>query len=162
MSTSAYAVQSQLTAVDQPDDIPVPLLRDLYKYWNGKKGDRKMPSRPDICPTEIVDLLPKIILIDVEYEPLRFRFRLVGTDVVTAMGQDATGKYLDELSSNSAMHGRLSWLIQHKTTYYVTSQLDWLNRGFQKYNVLGLPLGDEAGNVNMVMYGIDQFYGMDK
>ncbi len=162
MSTSTYAVQSQLTAVNQPHDIPVPLLRDLYEYWNGKKGDRKMPSRPDICPTEIVDLLPKIILIDVEYEPQRFRFRLVGTDVVRVMGQDATGKYLDELSSNSVIHDRLSWLIQHKTTYYVTSQLDWLNRGFQKYNVLGLPLGDEAGKVNMIMYGIDQFYGMDK
>ncbi|VAV87904.1 hypothetical protein MNBD_ALPHA02-1153 [hydrothermal vent metagenome] len=162
MSTSAYAVQSQLTAVNQPHDIPVPLLRDLYEYWNGKKGDRNMPSRPDISPTEIINLLPKIILIDVEYEPQRFRFRLIGTDVVTAMGQDATGKYLDELSSNSAMNDRLSWLVRQKTTYYVTSQLDWLNRSFQKYHVLGLPLGDKAGKVNMILYGIDQFYDMGK
>jgi len=158
MSTSTYAVQSQLTAVNQPHDIPVPLLRDLYEYWHGKKGDRKMPSRPDICPTEIIDLLPKILLIDVTYEPLRFRFRLIGTDVVSIMGQDVTGKYLDELSSNSAMHSRLSWLARHKTTYYVSTQLDWLNRSFQKYHVLGLPLGDAAGKVNMVMYGIDQYY----
>ncbi|VAX03504.1 hypothetical protein MNBD_ALPHA03-1070 [hydrothermal vent metagenome] len=157
MSTSADAVQSQLMAVNQSHDIPVPLLRDLYEYWQGKKGNRKMPSRPDICPTEIIDLLPKILLIDVEYEPQRFRFRLVGTDVVRVMGQDATGKYLDELSSNSAIHDRLLWLVRQKTTYYVTSQLDWLNRSFQKYHVLGLPLGDEAGNVNMIMYGIDQF-----
>jgi hypothetical protein len=146
----------------QPHDIPVPLLRDLYAYWHGKKGDRKMPSRPDICPTEIIDLLPKIVLIDVEHEPQRFRFRLVGTDVVNVMGQDATGKYLDDLSSNPVIHDRLSWLTQHKTTYYVTSRLDWLNRSFQKYHVLGLPLGDETGKVNMIMYGIDQFSGMDK
>ncbi|MCF6216379.1 MAG: PAS domain-containing protein [Emcibacter sp.] len=162
MSTSDYVAQSQLMAVNQPQDIPVSLLRDLYEYWQGKKGDRKMPSRLDICPTEIIDLLPKIILIDVEYEPQRFRFRLVGTDVVRVMGQDATGKYLDELSSDSAVHDRLSWLIRQKTTYYVSSQLDWLNRSFQKYHVLGLPLGDEAGNVNMIMYGIDQFYDTGK
>lgn len=35
-------------------------------------------------------------MLDVEREPLRFRYRLVGTEQVAAMGADLTGRYLDE------------------------------------------------------------------
>ena len=40
-------------------------LRALYEYWMEKRGDRAMPARADIDPTEIPDLLPIVGLADV-------------------------------------------------------------------------------------------------
>lgn len=56
-----------------------------------------MPSRRDIRPAEIVGLLPHMFLIDVLREPLRFRIRLAGTQVVRRFGQEGTGLMLEEI-----------------------------------------------------------------
>ena len=72
------------------------VLRRLLAYWLGKRGPRRAPARADIDPLEIASLLPHVMLIDVEHAPLRFRYSLVGTEVVRNLGADMTGRYLDE------------------------------------------------------------------
>jgi hypothetical protein len=69
-----------------------PRIRRFHGYWNGKRGGRPMPSRADIDPAEIKDLLPGIILIDVSHDPLKLTYRLVGTNEVQARGSDPTGQ----------------------------------------------------------------------
>jgi len=158
MSAKCDMVKAPLAVVEGWQDIPVPDLQKLYRYWLKKKGDREMPRRADIHPDEIVGLLSGIVLVDVEYDPVRFKFRLVGTDVVHALGQDLTGRYLDEFLSRATIQDRFQWLVDHKTSYYATSRLDWLDRNFQEYHVLGLPLGGEQGTVNMILCGITPFF----
>jgi hypothetical protein len=70
--------------------------RTLLDYWLSKRGNRRMPSRADIDPAELVGLLPNLMLVDVVEEGARFRFRLVGTRVARASGEDRTGRFLDE------------------------------------------------------------------
>jgi len=72
-------------------------LKDLHAYWLSKKGSRNAPPRSAIRHDEIVNLLPTIALLDVVGEPPRFRFRLFGTRLVAAYGQDLTGKFVDEI-----------------------------------------------------------------
>jgi hypothetical protein len=72
-------------------------VRRLHEYWGAKAGaPGAVPQRRDIDPTELPDLLPNLMLVDVEYNPLRFRYRLVGTRVVDFSYHDFTGTYLDE------------------------------------------------------------------
>lgn len=69
----------------------------LHEYWRSKAGaDGSVPQRRDIDPTDLPDLLPNLMLVDVERDPLRFRYRLVGTRVVDFSYHDFTGTYLDE------------------------------------------------------------------
>lgn len=68
----------------------------LYQYWSDKRQSRPMPSRADIDPADIKDLLPYLLLTDVHHDPLRVHFRLVGTAVVDAAGRDMTGQWLHE------------------------------------------------------------------
>jgi hypothetical protein len=56
-----------------------------------------MPRRADIDPADITALLPHIAVVDIEYEPFRVRYRLVGTRLVEYVGHDFTGLYLDEI-----------------------------------------------------------------
>lgn len=73
------------------------LIRRLHVYWDAKRGDRAIPSRADLDPAELKDLLPFILIADLTGEPLRVRYRLVGTKVAAASGIELTGRYLDEL-----------------------------------------------------------------
>ncbi len=56
----------------------------------------------DIDPAEMRGFLPCTVLIDVERHAtgLRFRYRLVGTQVVLLFGREVTGRYLDELNGD--------------------------------------------------------------
>jgi hypothetical protein len=67
-------------------------LNAIYDYWLAKRGRRRMPSRKDIDPTEIPNLLPNLMLIDVSQDPIKFCYRLVGTRVVDATGENRAGK----------------------------------------------------------------------
>src|SRR5260370_17327555 len=66
-----------LAVGDRPDGQS---LAAIYQYWDGKRRGRLMPSRADIDPIELKPYLPQLVLLDVEGEPPRFRYRLVGTE----------------------------------------------------------------------------------
>ena len=74
-----------------------PRLRRLYDHWLSlRPAAGGLPGRQHIDPAAIRDLLPWIWMVDVERNPLRFRYRLLGTEQVHAMERDFTGRFLDE------------------------------------------------------------------
>ena len=83
-------------------------VRALYEYWDGKRGDRRMPARHDIDPTEFVAHLPGIMLVDVVADERRYVYRLVGTREVEARGQDPTGHPVGEKFHGSSRENVLS------------------------------------------------------
>src|ERR1700730_15140635 len=80
-----------------PSDIQDPLLKRLSAYWESCRGSRAMPGRADIDPVDMQFILGNLYLVDVLREPLRFRMRLHGTELVRRAGHDLTGKVLDTL-----------------------------------------------------------------
>lgn len=72
------------------------VLSDLWRYWQGKRGERHMPRRKDIDPLDIPRLLPHLQLIE-RMDEKRFRFRLTGTAIEDVYGYDMTGKFVDEV-----------------------------------------------------------------
>lgn len=157
MLSSLDLQEPELAEVNDIADIPEQQLRELFQYWTRIKGTRHMPARSDINPSEIVDLLPHITLIDVEHGPLRYKYRLVGTEIVRSMGKDLTGSYLDEFPSATSILKRFEWLLGHKRGYYAISNFNWLGRHFMKYHVVGLPLANGQGDINMILLGVVPF-----
>ncbi len=74
-----------------------PRLRRLFEDWQQWRAERAFPSRADFDPADIQYILGNVSLIDVRQRPLRFRFRLHGSDNAMRMGVDLTGKDLDEM-----------------------------------------------------------------
>jgi len=73
------------------------LVRALHDWWTSHCRPSGVPDRGDFdLPTHRLSL-PNILLSEVEDEPFRIRYRLVGTKVVSNLGVDFTGRYLDEL-----------------------------------------------------------------
>ena len=69
----------------------------LFNYWRASCSDGVPPMRGEIDPAALRDILPLLLLGDIEPEPFRVLFRLVGTGVADFSRQDFSGQYLDEL-----------------------------------------------------------------
>lgn len=136
------------------DDLPNDILKDIFRYWLVIKGDRPMPGRADLHPSDIVSLLPNISLIDVEHDTQRYRMRLVGTETVKALGKDITGKYLDEVPEiETHLKSRYEWIVREKRPYVISDRLHWSSKSFLNFCSVGLPLSNEGQNVDIIMYG---------
>jgi hypothetical protein len=72
-----------------------PRVHRFHEYWKARRSaEHAVPLRAAVDPTELRELLPNIVVIEVEPAPLRFRYRLVGTRVVEFNKLDFTGSYL--------------------------------------------------------------------
>jgi len=64
-----------LSVVAEPD------VERFAFYWLSKRGDRLMPDRKDIDPTEIPWALSRMFITDYEREHDVYRYRLAGNDI---------------------------------------------------------------------------------
>lgn len=86
----------QAAELDLDKDLSrYPDLVFVLDYWNGKRHDRFAPARADIEPAEIVTILPRVLLADVESDAdghIDFRYRLSGTGICNVHRTDLTGR----------------------------------------------------------------------
>lgn len=131
-------------------------LRALYGYWRRKCGDRPLPARADIDPIELKDLLGNLFLVDVLYDPLRFRFRLAGTNIVQLLGRELTGLTADELEGlplgPQVIKQHFSEVVLSREPSYKVLELT-VGRTPIVYRRLLLPLSPDGGAVNMLLGG---------
>ena len=135
------------------------LIEQGLDYWDGKRRGRRMPARRDIEPTEILDLLPFVVLIDVERGPLDFRYRLVGTAVAARFGHDRTGERFSALSRRD--EGSEVWktalrIVEEKRPIVSHVPYVGFNRWVQNYRDISMPLSEDDDAVNMI-FGVLQF-----
>jgi PAS domain len=74
-----------------------PMVRRFYEYWLSVAPPGHLPGRQHIQPEDLVPLLPRLWMVDVFRDPLRFRYRLVGTKIVQSVDCELTGRWLDEV-----------------------------------------------------------------
>lgn len=140
--------------IEQADQIESRLIRQLFLYWQSKCRDGRLPRRADIDAAEIPRLMPNILIVDVEYNPFRVRYRLAGTKIVQATGFEITGKYLDEIvlpddegpflesyqtacTTKTPIIARIKWHLAEEVT--------------GEYDACFLPLSDDGETVNKVL-----------
>lgn len=83
-----------VTFLDAPENADAIAL---YNYWDSKRGERTMPDRHDISPSDFVRLLPAVGILEVIGGGADFRFRLYGSELVSWTGCDRTGQLFSEI-----------------------------------------------------------------
>ena len=129
-----------------------PLLDELQWYWDHKRGTRDMPARTDLDPVEMRKWLPNTLLVDIQHDPQRMRYRLIGTALVDALGQDLTGRYIDEMPFWYRKFAEPAYtdVLAHRAPHYRrinTIESFWI----VKYDRLLLPLSSDGSRIDMVM-----------
>jgi hypothetical protein len=94
--------------VDQdPAMLTGSMVKRFAAYWAGLSRGGALPARRDLDPAAFVFCLPNVLLMDLSHDPLRVRYRLVGTAVTEVAKLDFTGRYLDEVLFPNA---RFDWM----------------------------------------------------
>jgi hypothetical protein len=86
-----------------PDDRSAwhPLAQQFYEYWLAAAPPGLLPGRQHIRPEEMIPFLSRLWLLDVHRDPLRYRCRLIGSDMARSIGRDVTGAWFDEVHPQS-------------------------------------------------------------
>lgn len=85
-----------MAAYSNPDNVRSDMVRSMLQWWLAKSGGDSS-DRDDLDPADLKPLLPNILISDVEHEPFRIRYRLVGTRAREATGFNIVGRHLDDL-----------------------------------------------------------------
>ena len=132
-----------------------PELIELYDHWCALKGGRPMPSRKDLDPVHVPRHLASMMLIDVLRDPLRFRYRLVGTRVVEASGEDRTGRFFDEFEFFSVnpivMEQYRTTVEMRQPLYSLEPFTNCIKQTSYEVERLLLPLATDGERVDMVL-----------
>jgi hypothetical protein len=111
---------ARLTTLDFLDRCS-PRIADFYRYYESKRHGRAMPSRHDFDPLEMKDWLPGIVIVDVQENPRRLIYRLVGSHSVELRQRDVTGQTVEEGFHGSSLEDVLEnyrlVVDEHKIVY---------------------------------------------
>jgi hypothetical protein len=93
-----------------------PLVRRLYDYWRLIAPLGQLPGRQHLVPEDIAPLWSRAWMLDVFRDPLRYRYRLCGTEMVRSLGREVTGEWLDAvhpaLLANPQSRERLHFMVE--------------------------------------------------
>lgn len=138
-------------------------LKQLLQNWLQIHPLTKLPSRSDFDPSKLVDVLPYIAMMDVERNPFRLKFRLIGTAVNEAFGRNFTGKYFDEEFGD---YQSSVGYQQRKAVAETGLPMHYFGKGKLKYNLdfttvewVLLPMASDGKNVDIIISAIS--YGDD-
>lgn len=136
----------------QFEDIPTTPLRDVFALWSELKRDQGLPRAKEFPLTSFAEHLPFMSLNDFDPKTGRFRVRFFGSSYVEGVGEDFTGRYIDDMTNTQGLIERFMWLVQNKQPYVLLDNpLSWSPKNFKHYNIIGCPLFDDEGNVVCVM-----------
>lgn len=132
---------------------PYPDLERVHTYWLAKRQGRFAPRRRDLDPVDLVEVLPRIMLVDIARDPLDFRYRLSGTGICDVHGTDPTGTRPRDLRPHA--YGAL--IDNHYRAVVASGEpmlhlivLDTYDRA-RAYARLLLPLSEDGERVTMLM-----------
>jgi hypothetical protein len=133
--------------------------RRLYDYWNARRAGRRYPSRQDIDPLDLTFAFGNLLLVDVLRDPLQFRFRLIGTQIIQRMGWDLTGKTVDDIPDPTYREEtRAAYRAAVESGQPTVSQHERVIRGQpRRFEVLRLPLSDDDNAINMLLSAVLYF-----
>lgn len=129
-------------------------LRGLYEYWDAKRADRRAPTRADINPTDIPQLLGYVNLLEVREEPRDFKVRLNGSAVAEMLGQDVTGRWCSDVTSgNDALRCKQAFdiCVDQWAPALVQTSLAFCGKPYAGQTIVALPLSSDGHRVGMVI-----------
>jgi hypothetical protein len=137
-------------------DPAYPDLVGILKYWNLKRGARLAPPRSAIDPSDFVNALPRVKLIDVLRSAdgtLDFRFRLAGTAIGNILGTELTRLRPLDLQPpqfGTMVHAHYVQCVHERRPLLHKVEIDSVRR-VHSYARLLLPLSSDGEQVDMLM-----------
>jgi len=131
-------------------------LLQLHDYWRSLlPAEGVLPGRQHFDPLHIPALLPWVWMLDVYRNPLRFKFRLIGTEHTRLSGRDVTGQWMDEVHRDATKVETWPQLVaaadRAEIRYRRGPPLFREQGEFSEMERLLLPMARDGRNVDMLL-----------
>lgn len=131
-----------------------PKLLSALELWREKANGRAMPARGDFSHEDLWPFMGDVALIDIERNPLRYRFRLIGTNVADMVKRDMTGRYLDEIYSGENFYNAVrsfTHILKHRCPVRGTGNISHAEKSHLRVEVLDAPLSTNGADIDMIL-----------
>ena len=139
-------------------------IRQLFEYWLRLQRDGRPGARTAFDPTEVPSLLSSLLLGDIEADPFRVYFRLVGTRVAAFSRLDFSGYYLDALDyrDRDSVEWHDCYRRMHATGIGLVgvNRVTWPDDAPMEYEFAILPLA-RGGHAAASFIAIEDYEGFD-
>ncbi|MAO91355.1 MAG: hypothetical protein CMM78_00795 [Rhodospirillaceae bacterium] len=134
-------------------------FKDILSLWTSLRTENALPTKSDFSPHAFNrSALPYLILIDVEHDPLRFRYRLTGTMAESIQNANLTGHYVDDqepIKLRDLLQTDLEELVRSKTPQHVRLTFTNIAGYPRRLQILRLPLSkndqESPGEVDHIL-----------
>lgn len=135
-----------------------PKLKALHDYWLSKRPAGGLPRRMDIDPADIAPLLGNVFLVSVERDPIRLRYRLLGSSIIEVSRANMTGRYMDEAYLGSerkpSYADYVACVERAAVRYYRGKAMFDPDFDFLGSDRLLLPVTETEGSVDYILGGV--------
>jgi len=138
-------------------DIKSPSLQRLYQDWKERQRGRAFPARADFDVLDLGYIIGNLSLLDVRYDPLRFRFRLHASGVTERVGYEMTGKFVDELPTREMremVRRHYEAVVERRAPIVEVRARQIVDDRMLPCEVLALPLAADGSTIDMLMSGV--------
>ncbi|MDE1930501.1 MAG: PAS domain-containing protein [Alphaproteobacteria bacterium] len=143
-----------MTTNESELSIKSPLLQRLHQDWESRRRGRQMPARADFDPVDLKYVLGYLSLIDVQRDPLRFRFRIHASNIAGRVGFDLTGKDVDAIADvhyRKLVRAHYIAVVEQRRPVVEFRDRVVTDNTCLHCEVLALPLADDGETVDRIM-----------
>jgi hypothetical protein len=145
----AWEQQCDPTLAFVHPDFPV-----IFEIWKEQAGGKPMPARSSMTPRTLKGFLPRVAINErASFDPPRFTWRLMGTQIAQVLGE-RTGKYLDEDAPPRQVarwNASLDLVMRCARPMRFCGRVLANNKTFLASELLFMPLADESGEARFVL-----------
>lgn len=154
----------KLLPVDMPA-IKAPQLHGLLEFWHKSRDGMPLPYASCFDPISIPKYLSQIFLIQVDYDPLCFTFRVIGENPNEAYGKNAMGEEVSKIEAldspvGKLMHEAYAWILAQRAPVAMKGPNGALVDGYRNQETVYLPFSDGTGKINRIL-GAAVYYRTD-
>lgn len=138
-------------------EIRTSKLQRLHCDWEKRRRGREFPARADFDVLDLKYVIGNIALLDVAYEPLRFRFRLHGTGIAQRVGYEMTGKEVDDLpppAVRSHVRRHFTAVVESRMPLVEMRERHMTDDRVLGSETLALPLARDGATIDMLLVGL--------
>ena len=137
-------------------EIRTPILQRLHGDWENRRRGRAFPARSDFDVLDLKYIIGQLALVDVAYDPMRFRFRLHGTGISQRVGYEMTGKDVDELSPllSSLVRRHFIAVVEQRVPLVEVRERPIMDDRVLASETLVLPLSRDGVTIDTLILGL--------
>lgn len=132
----------------------------VLTYWQNMRDQDGLARKSTLDPAELTPCLPHLILMDVQHDPMDFRYRLIGETARYHLQPDLKGKWFSQIpykAAPSRIHSAFSKVVCSRLPRSTRVPYVGPHSSFTEIEDLILPLASDAGTIDFLLISLDCF-----